>query len=83
MSLSEFDSLVATVLVAVFFLAAVLGAVMRESRFCTMGAISDVVYVGDWMRMRQWLLAIGVAYACSGPGYWLWRRWRKAPETVP
>ncbi|QIL72546.1 YeeE/YedE family protein [Diaphorobacter sp. HDW4B] len=61
MSVSEFDSLVATVLVAVFLLAAVLGAVMRETRFCTMGAISDVVYVGDWMRMRQWLLAIGVA----------------------
>ncbi|MBF5004666.1 YeeE/YedE family protein [Diaphorobacter caeni] len=61
MSVSEFDSLVATVLVAVFFLSAVLGAVMRETRFCTMGAISDVVYVGDWMRMRQWLLAIGVA----------------------
>ena len=61
MSVPEFDSLVATVLVAVFFLSAVLGAVMRETRFCTMGAISDIVYVGDWMRMRQWLAAIGVA----------------------
>ncbi|WP_313299709.1 YeeE/YedE family protein [Diaphorobacter sp.] len=61
MSVSEFDSLVATVLVAVFLLAAVMGAVMRETRFCTMGAISDVVYVGDWTRLRQWLLAIGVA----------------------
>ena len=61
MSLSEFDSLHATILVAVFLLAAVLGAVMRETRFCTMGAISDVVYVGDWMRARQWLISIGVA----------------------
>ncbi len=61
MSVPEFDSLVATILVAVFLLAAFLGAVMRETRFCTMGAVSDVVYVGDWMRMRQWALAIGVA----------------------
>ncbi len=61
MSVPEFDSLVATILVAVFLLATVLGAIMRETRFCTMGAISDVVYVGDWMRMRQWGLAIGVA----------------------
>ncbi|QNN55897.1 YeeE/YedE family protein [Diaphorobacter ruginosibacter] len=61
MSVTEFDSLLATILVAVFLLAAVLGAVMRETRFCTMGAVSDVVYVGDWMRMRQWALAIGVA----------------------
>ena len=60
MSLAEFDSLVATVLVAVFFLAAVLGFVMRETRFCTAGAISDVVYLGDWMRARQWALAVGV-----------------------
>ena len=63
MSLAEFDSLVATVLVAVFLLAAVLGFVMRETRFCTMGAISDVVYLGDWMRVRQWGMAVGVAMA--------------------
>ena len=63
MSLAEFDSLVATVLVAVFLLAAVLGFVMRETRFCTMGAISDVVYLGDWMRVRQWAMAVGVAMA--------------------
>ena len=29
------------------------------------------------------LLAIGVVYAGSGPGYWLWRRWRKTPEAAP
>ncbi|QNP48515.1 YeeE/YedE family protein [Diaphorobacter aerolatus] len=74
MSLSEFDSLIATILVAVFLLAAVLGAVMRETRFCTMGAISDVVYVGDWMRLRQWLLAIGVAmcgFALLARAHWV------------
>jgi hypothetical protein len=48
MSPAEFDSLTATVLVAILLLAAVLGFVMRETRFCTVGAISDVVYLQDW-----------------------------------
>lgn len=71
MSLAEFDSLVATVLVAVFLLAAVLGFAMRETRFCTMGAISDAVYLGDWMRMRQWAMAVGVAM-CGFTALVLW-----------
>ncbi|GAB2487875.1 YeeE/YedE family protein [Comamonas humi] len=71
MSLSELDSLVATVLVAVFLLAAVLGFAMRETRFCTMGAISDAVYMGDWMRMRQWAMAVGVAM-CGFTALALW-----------
>ena len=61
MSLAEFESLKATVLVAIFLLAALLGFVMRETRFCTMGAISDVVYLQDWTRVRQWCAAIAVA----------------------
>jgi CDP-diacylglycerol---serine O-phosphatidyltransferase len=32
------------------------------------------------MDLPRALLVIGVAYALSGPVYWLWRRWRKAPE---
>lgn len=71
MSQAEFDFLVATILVAVFVLAAVLGFVMRASRFCTMGAISDVVYLGDWMRMRQWAAAVGVAM-CGFTALALW-----------
>ena len=35
------------------------------------------------MDLPRALLAIGVVYACSGPGYWLWRRWRKVPEAAP
>lgn len=61
MSLAEFESLTATVLVAILLLAAVLGFVMRETRFCTVGAISDVVYLQDWGRARQWGMAIAVA----------------------
>lgn len=61
MSLAEFESLTATILVAIFLLAALLGFVMRETRFCTVGAISDVVYLQDWARAKQWCLAIAVA----------------------
>lgn len=46
-----------------FALAVVFGAVANRANFCTMGAITDVVLVGDWRRMRMWLLAIAVAIA--------------------
>ena len=26
-----------------------------------MGAVADIVNIGDWSRMRMWVLAIGVA----------------------
>lgn len=44
-----------------FGLAFVFGAVANRSNFCTMGAISDIVNMGHWGRMRMWLLAIAVA----------------------
>ena len=44
-----------------FLLAFVFGAVGNKTSFCTMGAVSDWVNMGDTGRMRMWLLAIGVA----------------------
>jgi uncharacterized protein len=44
-----------------FALAFVFGAVANKTHFCTMGAISDVVQMGVWGRMRMWLFAIAVA----------------------
>ena len=44
-----------------FVLAFVFGAVANRTNFCTMGAVSDVVNMGSWGRMRMWLLAIAVA----------------------
>ena len=44
-----------------FALAFVFGAVANRTNFCTMGAVSDVVNMGSWARMRMWLLAIAVA----------------------
>ena len=38
-----------------------LGFITQRTHFCTMGAISDVVHMGDWTRVRQWVCAVGVA----------------------
>lgn len=44
-----------------FALAFIFGAVANKTNFCTMGAVSDLVNMGDWGRMRMWLLSIAVA----------------------
>lgn len=38
-----------------------LGLAARVGRFCTLGAIEDVLYGGDDRRLRMWAVAIGVA----------------------
>jgi len=44
-----------------FALAFIFGAVGNKTNFCTMGAVSDWINMGDLGRMRMWLLAIAVA----------------------
>jgi len=44
-----------------FALAFVFGFVGNRTNFCTMGAVSDWVNMGDTSRLRMWLLAIAVA----------------------
>jgi uncharacterized membrane protein YedE/YeeE len=44
-----------------FALAFVFGAVGNKTNFCTMGAVSDWINMGDTSRMRMWLLAMAVA----------------------
>jgi uncharacterized membrane protein YedE/YeeE len=56
-------ALASTVVWGAFALAFLFGAVGNKTHFCTMGAVSDVVNMGDWNRMRMWLLAIAVATA--------------------
>ena len=48
-----------------FVLAFIFGAVANKTDFCTMGAVSDWVNMGDFNRMRMWLLAIAVAVLAS------------------
>lgn len=44
-----------------FGIALIMGAVVNKTNFCTMGAVSDWVNMGDTGRFRSWLLAIAVA----------------------
>ena len=46
---------------AAFALSVVFGAIAQRTHFCTMGAVADIVNMGDWTRMRMWAMAIGVA----------------------
>jgi uncharacterized protein len=55
-----------TVLWLAFAIAFLFGAIGQKTHFCTMGAVSDIVNMEDWSRMRMWLLAIGVAILGSG-----------------
>jgi uncharacterized membrane protein YedE/YeeE len=58
---TELASLTKEVLGAFFLGGLLLGVISQRTHFCTMGAISDVVNLGDWTRARQWLCAMGVA----------------------
>ena len=55
------NSLASIVVWGGFALAFVFGVVANKTNFCTMGALSDIVNMGHWGRMRMWLLAIAVA----------------------
>lgn len=41
------------------------GFVAQRTRFCTLGAIADLIGMGDASRLRMWALAIAVATACT------------------
>ena len=58
---SDLPGLTASVLWAAFALGVAFGAIAQRTHFCTMGAVADIVNLGDWTRMRMWVLAIGVA----------------------
>ena len=67
MSTPDVSALALLVLGATFVLSAAFGAIVQRTHFCTMGAISDAVGLGDFTRLRQWALAIATAMA----GFWL------------
>jgi uncharacterized membrane protein YedE/YeeE len=51
------------ILLSVFAIAFVMGAVAQKTRFCTMGAVSDWINMGDTARMRSWVFAMAIALA--------------------
>ena len=61
MQASELSVLATTVLWAAFAVGVAFGAIAQRTQFCTMGALADVLTMGDWTRMRMWALAAGVA----------------------
>jgi uncharacterized membrane protein YedE/YeeE len=61
LSEAQLQALTAQVLWMAFALAIAFGAIAQRTHFCTMGAVSDIVTMGDWSRMRMWALAAGVA----------------------
>lgn len=61
MIFESFAEAQSTLLWATFAIAVVLGAVVNKTNFCTMGAVSDWVNMGDKGRIRAWILAMAVA----------------------
>ncbi|SFC37897.1 hypothetical protein SAMN05216344_115106 [Polaromonas sp. OV174] len=61
MEISGLNTLTTQVLWVGFILSMIFGAITQRTHFCTMGAVSDIVNMGDWTRMRMWGMAIGVA----------------------
>ena len=57
---SDLPGLIQQVLLAAFALAVVFGAIAQRTHFCTMGAVADIVNMGDWGRMKMWLVAIAI-----------------------
>jgi len=50
-----------TLLIYISILGFILGYVVNKTNFCTMGAVSDLVNIGDSSRFKAWLLAIATA----------------------
>ena len=60
MTYADFASAQSFFLWSTFAVALVMGAVVNKTNFCTMGAVSDWVNMGDTGRLRAWVLAIAV-----------------------
>ena len=50
-----------TLLIYTSLLGFILGYVVNKTNFCTMGAVSDLVNIGETSRLKAWLLAITTA----------------------
>lgn len=80
MDIAELQSTQVWVLWAAFGAALIFGFIAQRTHFCTMGAISDIVNMGDWTRMRMWGMAVGVAII----GFHLmgWLGWIDISKTI-
>jgi uncharacterized protein len=76
----DLKALSTLVLWAAFGLSVLFGAIAQRTHFCTMGAVSDIVNIGDWTRMRMWIMAMGVAMI--GFNAMVWAGWLDAANSV-
>ena len=49
------------VLLSVFFISLIMGAVVNKTNFCTIKTVSDLVNINNSSRFRSWLFAIAIA----------------------
>lgn len=80
MDMPAFQSLYTQVLWLAFAVSACFGALAQHSHFCTMGAIGDVVTMGDWTRLRMWAMAVGLGML--GFHGMVWAGWIDPLKTV-
>ncbi len=80
MDLAALKELQSTVLWAAFAVALAFGFLAQRAHFCTMGAISDIVNMGSWTRMRLWVTAVAVAMI--GFHLMAWLGWIDARQTI-
>ena len=80
MTLEQLQLQTYAVLGLTFLLATLAGVLFHRSHFCTMGAVSDWVIMGDRTRGKQWALA--VAMAMMGFGLMAWRGWISPLNTI-
>ena len=51
-----------TILIYTSVLGFILGYVVNKTNFCTMGAVSDLVNIGDSSRLKAWFLLLQLQY---------------------
>lgn len=61
MNFEDFSTAWTVFLAAAFILAFILGFIVHKTNFCTMGAVSDWVNIGDKGRLFAWILAAATA----------------------
>lgn len=80
METADIPSLQASVLWGAFVVSLAFGFIAQRTHFCTMGAISDIVNMGSWVRMRMWGMAVGVAMV--GFHLMAWWGWIDPARTI-
>ena len=78
--LQALQSQTTTVLWLTFALSFALGWSVQRSHFCTMGALSDWLFMRDGTRLRQWALALAVGIL--GFALMSQQKWVLASQTI-